>query len=121
MSATATKTWLVAYDICEPGRLRRVHRQLKKVGATVQYSAFSVEANDAKLQALLATLESLIDPRHDDLRAYHLPQRCPVWLLGVQGLPDGVHVDPATASRLLLASTPEDADAPLAQADLSFL
>jgi CRISPR-associated protein Cas2 len=96
------KTWLVAYDIREPRRLRRVHRQLRKAGATVQYSAFSVQADDPAMLDLLAQLERTIDTNRDDLRAYHLPKRCPVWMLGSQGLPEGVYIDAEDAARLLV-------------------
>jgi CRISPR-associated protein Cas2 len=109
VSAHEPKTWLVCYDIREPGRLRRVHRQLRKVGATVQYSAFSVVASDTQLARLLMHLRHLIADHSDDLRAYHLPERCPVWTLGSQHLPDGVEVDAASAAALLLR-TAEPAD-----------
>ena len=120
MSAGTTKTWLVSYDIREPGRLRRVHRQLRKAGATVQYSAFSVQADDAGIQILLARLEQLIDPRRDDLRAYHLPARCPVWMLGNQGMPDGVYIDAGDASKLLTATVEPLAETAWTDDDLSF-
>lgn len=123
MSAGSSKTWLVSYDIREPRRLRQVHRQLRKAGATVQYSAFSVRADDPQMRALLNTLEGLIDPSEDDLRAYHLPQRCPVWMLGRQGLPDGVFIDAGDAVKLLAegAAEPED-EATCSESDnLSFL
>ena len=123
MSVGSTKTWLVSYDIREPGRLRRVHRQLRKSGATVQYSAFSVQADDAVMLALLAKLERLIDPSRDDLRAYHVPQRCAVWMLGRQGLPDGVTIDAGDASKLLVAAAagPQEETAWNGTDDLSFL
>ncbi len=124
MSAGSNKTWLVSYDIREPRRLRRVHRQLRKTGATVQYSAFSVQADDAQMQALLSTLERLIDPAEDDLRAYHLPQRCPVWMLGQQGQPDGVYIDAGEASKILMAAAATELQHEAAWSaadDLSFL
>lgn len=102
MSANEKKTWLVCYDIREPRRLRRVHRQLRKQGATVQYSAFSVYASDNEMTGVLEGLQQLIDPQRDDLRAYHLPERCPVWMLGTQQGPEGGCVDARTAARLLL-------------------
>lgn len=120
MSTGTTKTWLVSYDIREPGRLRRVHRQLRKAGATVQYSAFSVQVDDAGIKILLARLEQLIDPRRDDLRAYHLPTRCPVWMLGNQGMPDGVYIDAGDASKLLTATAQPLAETAWTDDDLSF-
>lgn len=102
MSGHESKTWLVCYDIREPRRLRRAHRILRKAGATVQYSAFSVSASDEQLEPLLQRLRRVIAEDADDLRAYHLPERCRVWTLGAQDLPDDVEVDAATAAKLLL-------------------
>lgn len=102
MSAHQVKTWLVAYDIRNPRRLRRVHRVLRKRGLAAQYSAFTVEADDVQIGHVLAAVEAEIDPRVDDVRAYHLPANCRVWKLGKQQWPDGVYFAPAHAARLLL-------------------
>lgn len=110
MSVTERKTWLVAYDIRCPRRLRKVHQRLKREGASVQYSAYAVIANDREIRCLLQQLESLIDARADDIRAYHVPERCPVWTLGTQNLPDGITVDAATASAWLLHRTEQVAE-----------
>lgn len=107
MSANQEKTWLVCYDIRDKKRLARVHKRLRKEGCTVQYSAFSVRANDRQMEKLLAALEGEIDPREDDIRAYHLPARCNVWMLGCQSLPEGIALDSESASRLLLVA-PKD-------------
>lgn len=101
------KAWLVAYDICEPRRLRRVHRQLRKEGVPAQYSAFTVEADDEQIETLLDKLRALIDERQDDLRAYHLPASCTVWSLGTQQWPDGICLSATHAARLLMPATPE--------------
>ncbi len=110
MSTHQVKTWLVAYDIREPRRLRRVHRCLRKLGLPAQYSAFTVEADDAAIADHLARLERLIDTRVDDLRAYHLPARCPVWRLGRQAWPEGLVLAPRDAARLVLSPESESAD-----------
>ena len=104
MSTHQIKTWLVAYDIREPRRLRRVHRHLRKLGMAAQYSAFTVEADDSAIADHLAAIELLIDGRVDDVRAYHLPARCPVWRLGRQEWPEGLYLSPHEAVRLLQAS-----------------
>lgn len=102
MSTGDVKTWLLGYDIAEPRRLRQVHRVVRRAGASVQYSAYSVTAGDAALDALLQRLRTIIADAADDVRAYHLPPRCRIWTLGRQGLPEGVEVDADTAARLLL-------------------
>jgi len=100
MSERKVKDWLVAYDIREPRRLRRVHRRIREEGATVQYSAFCVRANDHQISALLQAVAKLIDERVDDVRAYHLPERCAVWTLGRQALPAGILLQPQALARL---------------------
>ena len=107
MSARQSKTWLVAYDIREPRRLRQVHRYLRQQGVAAQYSVFTVEADDFGIAAHLHALGRLIDRRVDDLRAYHLPAQCPVWRLGRQVWPDGLSLSPSQAVRLL--QSPSDA------------
>lgn len=102
MSTHESKTWLVAYDIRTTKRRRRVHKLLRKNGLAAQYSAFSLEADDTDMAEVLAALESLIDTGADDVRAYRLPARCPVWLLGKQNWPDGVTLSPQQAVRLLV-------------------
>ena len=100
------KAWLVAYDIRQPRRLRRVHRQLRKEGVPAQYSAFTVEADDEQIERLLERLRALIDEREDDLRAYHLPAHCTVWSLGAQHWPDGICLSGTRAARLLMDAVP---------------
>lgn len=71
-------TWLVAYDIRDPRRLGRVYRCCKRAGLHVQYSVFLVRATPPQLDRLIRELESLIDPRRDDVRIYPVPER-PDW------------------------------------------
>ncbi len=108
VSTTEAKTWLVAYDIREPRRLRRLHRCLKREGVAVQYSAFCVEATDRQLDQVLRRVTAIIDARVDDVRAYHVPEHCQVWQLGRQQFPEGVFLEGSAAVRQLLAV----ADAP---------
>jgi CRISPR-associated protein Cas2 len=108
------KTWLLAYDIADPKRLRRVHRLVRRNGASVQYSAYSLRASEAALEPFLDELRCLIAPAEDDVRAYHVPARCKLWTLGRQGLPDGVEVDAQLALDLLLERSPSPEPAPKA-------
>ncbi len=113
MSAGEAKTWLVCYDIRAQRRLRRVHRILRRRGATVQYSAFAVRAHDRALHTLLDLLRREIAVDADDLRAYHVPARCRVWALGTQDLPEGIELDAQTAAQLLLATGDQPQPHPL--------
>ena len=82
--------WLVAYDISSPRRLRRVHACLVRHGLPVQYSVFLVHATAAELDTLLAELEALIHPAHDDVRAYRLPPELWHRAIGAPVLPRGL-------------------------------
>ncbi len=53
----------------------------------------------------MVALKALIDTRVDDLRAYHLPARCPVWRLGQQEWPDGLLISACDATRLLQSAS----------------
>lgn len=44
--------WLIAYDISESKRLRRMHRLLDGHGDAVQYSVFLCDLTDVELQLL---------------------------------------------------------------------
>jgi CRISPR-associated protein Cas2 len=70
---TATRTYLVAYDIRAPRRLQRVHKALSKVGYSLQYSVFSVDLEEWERPTLVAKLRRLIDEREDDVRFYLVP------------------------------------------------
>ena len=37
---------LLCYDIRDPKRLQKVHREVKKVGMPLQYSVFYIEMNN---------------------------------------------------------------------------
>lgn len=101
MSHTEQRNWLVAYDIANPRRLGRVHRFLKGRAIPVQYSVFVFQGSQLELQHVLAGIASLISPDEDDVRAYHLPDRCEVAMLGKQFLPDGIVLGGRGLERLL--------------------
>jgi CRISPR-associated protein Cas2 len=90
--------YIICYDIASPRRLARIHRALKKHSLPLQYSVFLFSGTDAQLQQCLAQLEQLMDPRHDDIRAYPLPQRGLRLVVGPSALPEGI----------LLASLPPE-------------
>ena len=59
--------FLICYDICEPKRLRRVHRILKGVGDAMQYSVFRCELTAEERQQLIGRLWDVINPGQDRL------------------------------------------------------
>ena len=84
------RLYLICYDIREPKRLARVARRLSAVGNRVQYSVFAVELTQSALAQILVDLETIIETKEDDVRAYPLPERGEVAMLGKQLFPEGV-------------------------------
>lgn len=77
--------YLIAYDVREPRRLRRVHAYLRKRALAMQRSVFIIQTDSAGLTALEAGLRELVDARADDLRRYPIPSPATLWLAGRQG------------------------------------
>jgi hypothetical protein len=67
----------------------------------VQYSLFVLRGNQIGLESVLRGIAELIESEADDVRAYHLPDRCEVAMLGTQSLPDGVMLAAQGLDRLL--------------------
>lgn len=87
MALNAPRAWLITYDITDPKRLSRLHRFLRKHAVPVQYSVFHFEGSAAKMGRLMAQIETRIDPRTDDVRAYQLPEQLSIDTLGRGVLP----------------------------------
>ena len=81
---------LIAYDIAQPRRLRRLHRKLSRLAMPLQYSVFYAEVTDAGLARVVALIEGLIDPKVDDVRVYQLPGGGWARTWGVSPLPAGI-------------------------------
>ena len=64
--------YLIAYDIADPRRLRRVARLLEKRALRCQKSVFFAEVTPNQLQQILDEVEQLIDGRADCLQAWRL-------------------------------------------------
>ena len=90
MSLTQPRRWLIAYDIREPRRLKRVHALLTKAAVPVQYSVFAASGSTLAMRQLAAALGQRIDARADDVRFYPLPQKPLVYTIGSAMLPDDV-------------------------------
>lgn len=83
---------IIAYDIADPRRLSRIHRYLKKLAMPVQYSVFLIKCSAIQLADVIADLESMIDPKKDDVRIYTLPKKPEILTLGQQGLAEGIYL-----------------------------
>ena len=111
MSHAERHNWLVAYDIADQRRLIRVHRYLKGHAIPVQYSVFVFQGDQIALERVLSGIAELIAPDADDVRAYYLPNRCEVAMLGRQDLPEGIVLGTHGLEKLLRELTTEDDEA----------
>jgi CRISPR-associated protein Cas2 len=54
--------YLVAYDVSDPKRLRKVHKTMTAWGKPMQYSVFRVRCTGRELERLRFELVKLLDP-----------------------------------------------------------
>ncbi len=73
---------LICYDIADPRRLQRLHRQLAKRALMVQYSVYYCELTREGMERIKAMIANHIDPTADDVRLYPLPGDFDITLLG---------------------------------------
>lgn len=90
MPGNETRHHIIAYDIGDPRRLRRIHRYLKKRAMPIQYSVFLIHCNKVNLEEIINDLDSMIDPNADDIRFYTLPKKVEIITIGQQGLGEGL-------------------------------
>jgi len=74
---------IVAYDIAEPSRLRRVHHAVKAYSTGGQKSVHECFLSGSELRALRATLAELIVPAVDSVLILGLDPRMGVHTLGL--------------------------------------
>jgi len=81
----ARSTWyLLAYDVTEPRRLKRLHYRLSKHRQAMpqQKSVFLVEGDRQTVDAVLNMVGKIIHDREDDVRAYPVQHPSQLWLHG---------------------------------------
>ena len=93
MPASRPVPWLICYDIADPGRLRDVHKEVRRYATPFQYSVFRTTATRREVVARLDVLADAIDPRSDDVRAYPLLTNAPQDIYGTPRLADGARLD----------------------------
>ena len=64
--------YLIAYDIADPRRLRRVARFMEKRALRCQKSVFWFDGDAAAVAALLAEVAGLLQPSEDVVQAWQL-------------------------------------------------
>lgn len=67
---------LVAYDIAQPKRLRKVALTLEDYGTRVQRSLFECLVDGSHMVRLAHELRLIIDDQEDSVRYYRLCQTC---------------------------------------------
>ncbi len=67
---------LVAYDVCEPKRLRLVAKTCEDFGIRVEYSVFECDLSEELFQILWTKIQKIIDPDEDRILAYRICGSC---------------------------------------------
>ncbi len=67
---------VVAYDITDDDRRRRVSETLENYGTRVQASVFECHLTPAQRTELQERIEGLIEPETDNVRYYRVCQDC---------------------------------------------
>lgn len=75
--------YLVAYDIRDPKRLRKVHRVLKEFACGGQKSAFECWLTEGERSELVSRVEDCMDTGRDALLVIRLADRDSVATLGI--------------------------------------
>ena len=64
--------FIVAYDISDPGRLRRVYRTMRGFGDRIQFSVFRCELSPSERVLLEAALTKYLNTRDDQVLIFPL-------------------------------------------------
>ena len=67
---------VLAYDIPNDRRRRKIARIALSYASRVQRSVFEAHLTDAQARVLARTLQSVVDPSEDDIRLYPQCMRC---------------------------------------------
>lgn len=82
--------FVIGYDIANPRRLQRVHREMCKHATPLEYSVFLLVGNELAKDHCLAQMAGLIEDGEDDVRCYPLPVRGFQGRVGRASLPAGI-------------------------------
>jgi CRISPR-associated protein Cas2 len=78
---------IVAYDIRDNKRRRKVHKRLKNYLTHIQGSVFEGKLNELRLSKMVKSIIKFIDDSEDSLRVWKLPERMLKDVI-VMGLPE---------------------------------
>ncbi len=68
--------WIIAYDVPDDRRRRKLADALENFGDRVQYSVFEVITRDKDFEVILKRIESIIVSDEDSVRLYPLCEGC---------------------------------------------
>jgi CRISPR-associated endonuclease Cas2 len=81
LQSLASGWYIVAYDIRQPKRLRRVQKITARYTAFLQRSVYLYHGNGNRLLGLLGEISGIIRHREDDVRLYSLSSPSDLWFL----------------------------------------
>jgi len=90
MSRKIETHYIIAYDISDKKRLRKVHQVVSEYAVSVQRSVFSAPFTAAVLKELVQRLKKIINSKQDDIRIYPLSTKNSAETYGTCRLPEGL-------------------------------
>lgn len=85
------RNYVIAYDVTDLKRLKRINKCLKRFATPIQLSVFLLHGTEEEFQRALKVAQEAIDLRKDDLRAYALPSYGRRFALGKSVFAEGIH------------------------------
>lgn len=76
--------YLLAYDVRNEKRLRKLHYFCKKRGVSLQRSVFLLKADSIDLEEVVDGILARVNEKEDDVRLYPVPYPGAVWTAGRQ-------------------------------------
>lgn len=70
------ETYLIAYDIRNPDRLRKLAKIAQDYGIRMQKSVFEAELLPSELKDMESRMKKLINPKEDGIKIFRLCQSC---------------------------------------------
>ena len=93
MSQIKEKHYIIAYDISDKKRLRKVHRLVKEYAMNLQYSVFIAPFSVNLMDEMVRRLKEVIQSSQDDIRIYPLSDPHKPEVYGKRKLPDGIFLN----------------------------
>jgi len=102
MSSLKETHYIIAYDISDKKRLRKVHQLVEEYAVKVQRSVFSAPFTAVLLKELVQRLKNIINIKQDDIRIYPLSVKHSAEIYGICNLPEGLICSTAPSGKLAI-------------------